>query len=100
MTDETALSELLEQVHDRESFFMFVRALVRDRRAAVGTRGPVAARTDALDRQEWENGTIEAYLDAALAWAVDSNMGVTQGLPEAPSWRSFAVFLYSGKIYE
>ena len=100
MTDTPALSDLLEQVHDRESFFTFVRSLVHDRRAAVHARGVAAAGTHALDRHEWENETIEAYLEAALAWAEDSNMGLTQGLPEAPSWKFFAVFLYTGKIYE
>ncbi len=55
------------------------------------------------DRQnghDWENTTIEDFLSAALAWAEDSNMGMTQGLPEEPTWRTFVVFLYSGKIYE
>jgi hypothetical protein len=100
MNDTPALSDLLEQVNDRESFFTFVRSLVRDRRAAVGARGATAVQIQPLDPSDWENDTIEDYLEAALAWAEDSNMGLTQGLPESPSWKSVAVFLYCGKIYE
>jgi len=75
---------LLKQVDDRESFFAFVEALV----------------ADCKDAQSWENTTIDDFLSAALAWAKDSDMGVTQGLPEDPTWKTFAVFLYVGKIYE
>jgi len=75
---------LLKQVEDRASFFAFVRALI----------------ADCKDADSWENTTIQDFLSAALAWAEDSDMGVTQGLPEQPTWRTFAVFLYSGKIYE
>ena len=75
---------LLKQVEDRDSFFAFVRALIADRQNGHG----------------WKNTTIEDSLSAALAWAEDSNMGMTQGLPEEPTWRTFAVVLYSGKIYE
>ena len=75
---------LQKQVEDRESFFAFVQALIIDCEAT----------------HNWENTTIEAFLESALAWAKDSNMGVTQGLPEDPTWRTFAIFLYNGKIYE
>jgi hypothetical protein len=78
------LQTLLKQVEDRESFFVFVRALIADRKNV----------------QSWENTTIERFLSVALAWAEDSDMGTTQGLPQEPTWKAFAVFLYSGKIYE
>ena len=52
------------------------------------------------DAGGWYNFTIESYLDAALRWAEDSEMGVRQGLPAGPSWRVFAAFLLSGSIYE
>jgi len=48
----------------------------------------------------WENGTIEAFLDAAASWAEASEFGKNQGLPEDNPWRQFAIFLYCGKIYE
>lgn len=79
------LQELLEQVHDRESFFKFVRALIDDR---------------SLNSGEWQNTTVETFLEASLAWAEDTDMGESQGLSKEPSWEAFAVFLYCGKIYE
>src|SRR5262245_22007522 len=83
-------------VHDRESFLIFVRALVADREAAVEAekRQPTDSRMLGLvpDAGGWYNFTIESYLDAALRWAEDSDMGVRQGLSDGPSWRVFAAF--------
>ncbi|MBP3957162.1 hypothetical protein J8F10_18015 [Gemmata sp. G18] len=93
-----------DAVHDRESFLAFVRALVADREAALEAeaRQPTDPRALGLtpDAGGWYNFTIESYLNAALAWAVDSDMGTRQGLPVEPSWKTFAVFLLCGKIYE
>ena len=36
----------------------------------------------------------------AAQWAEDSDMGESQGLPAGPSWKVFAAFLLSGKVYE
>ena len=88
------LSELLERVEDRESFFLFVRALITDREDAVA-RQESGHFDEAGDG--WESNTIEQYLEAALAWAEATRMGVTRGLPEEPSWKAFAVFLYLGE---
>ena len=91
-------------VHDRESFFAFVRALVANREYAVEAekQNPTDPRILGLvqDAGGWYNFTIESYLDAALSWAESTDMGVSQGLPPEPSWRAFAVFLHCGKIYE
>ena len=93
-----------DTVHDRESFLAFVRALVADREAAVEAeeRKPTDLRILGLvpDAGGWYNFTIESYLNASLSWAEDTGMGVNQGLPPEPSWRTFAVFLLCGKIYE
>lgn len=93
-----------DTVHDRESFFAFVRALVADRQAAVEAekQQPTDPRVLGLvpDAGGWYNSSVEAYLNASLSWAEDTGMGVNQGLPPEPSWRAFAVFLLCGKIYE
>jgi hypothetical protein len=93
--------EFLEKVHDRESFFAFVRALIADRDAAVALEreSPSGSYAES-DAGGWYNTVIETYLSAALNWAQTTGMGLSQGLPEDPSWKSFAVFLYCGKIYE
>jgi hypothetical protein len=98
--------DLLDAVHDRESFLEFVRALANDRRVEASKESPDEARWDA---GPWANATIESFLDAAVAWAEaqprlgseDTPMGPrTNEFPEEVSWQSFANFLYAGKIYE
>jgi hypothetical protein len=78
------LSTLLDAVTDRESFLVFVRALVADRMEQPGA---------------WESSTIEGFFEAAVAWAEDSREQPA-GMPSEPSWHAFATFLYCGKIYE
>jgi len=81
-------------VVDRESFFAFVRALVENRERAVRLEANQTSSPHGPDAGGWENASIEAYLDACLAWAQD------RSIPEAPSWRLFAEILLSGKYYE
>lgn len=91
------------RVRTREEFLRFVRALIADRKVAVVAE---AAGTSHASRDpegdDWENTTIERFLEGALAWAEDTRMGETQGLTALgePSWEAFAAFLYCGKIYE
>jgi hypothetical protein len=78
------LMETLEGVKDLDSFFAFVDALIADRRTIGET---------------WENQSVEDYLEAAAAWARDSR-SQDNGISEEATWRTFAIFLYCGKIYE
>ena len=87
-------------VHDRASFLEFVRALVRDRRASVAAEEASPGSPFGPDAGGWENVTIDDFLEAAVAWAEETGMGGSQGLPAGPSWEAFAAFLYCGKIYE
>lgn len=77
------LHQQLDQVRDAKTFLAFARALAQD-----------------IPNSEWENTTIEAFLDGAVAWAEASNFGVNQGLEASNPWGQFANFLYCGKIYE
>lgn len=89
-------SEALKRVVDEATFLNFVEALAANRRADA------SGQPDRFGRgpDGWENHTIEAFLGAASRWARDTGMGESQGLDEASPWKRFAVFLYSGKIYE
>ena len=93
------LIEKLEAVVDRESFLIFVKALIADREDEIAKEKVHPSSPWGPGANGWENGTIERYLEAAVAWAEDSQ-GQPLGLPEEPSWRAFATFLYCGKIYE
>ena len=90
------LHDKLDKVHDRGSFFDFVRALIEDRveKAKDEDRFPHGGQPDG-----WENATIETYLEAAFRWGQDS-LNLPIGMPTEASWHAFAVFLYCGKIYE
>ena len=95
--DEPA--DLLNRVSDRDSFFAFVHALIADLQDETVKEQMQPSSPWGPGANGWENGAIEAFLDAALAWAKSTGIGETQGLP-IPSWQSFARFLYAGKIYE
>ena len=87
-------------VHDRESFFEFVRSLCEDRKASKAAERISPSSPYSPDAGGWENITIESFLEAALAWAEDSGKTEGRGLASEPSWRSFAIFLLAGKYYE
>jgi uncharacterized protein YfiM (DUF2279 family) len=86
MTQQDAY-ELLEQVHDAASLSAFVQALIADRQ-------------NPQTRAEWQNDTIEHFLESALAWAASTDYGLTQEPQPTNEWQRFALFLWCGKIYE
>jgi hypothetical protein len=94
------LAELLETVNDSRSFLSFARELVADREDQVKKERASPSSPYGPGANGWENGTIEAFLESAIAWAEASDFGQLQGLSPDNPWRQFAVFLYCGKIYE
>lgn len=72
--------EMLDSISSREDFMRFLEALIADR-------------GDSTDG--WENTSLEHFLEAMHAWAIDS-----QALNEQPRWRDFAQLLLAGKHYE
>lgn len=93
------LHELLDRVTDQATFLAYVRALIEDREDEVKKERERSSSPYGSGANGWQNGTIEAFLDAALRWAEDS-LESEEGLPQQPSWKAFADFLYCGKIYE
>lgn len=93
------LDEMLEVIVDRDSFLVFVKALIVDRLDEVAKEKEKPSPAWVAGANGWEHGTIEGYLDAAVAWMEDSR-GTAWELPTEPTWKSFATFLYRGKEYE
>ena len=87
------IHELLSEVSDEKSFLEFVSVLVDDCERE-------SKQISAIDPEGWNGLSAEGFLEAALAWAKDTEIGATQGLEDASPWRKFATFLYCGKIYE
>lgn len=93
------LDDLVERVNDRESFLLFVKVLIEDRELEVVEEKKNPSSPYGPGARGWENGSIEQYLDASVAWA-EAWIGGEYELPEEASWNSFARFLYAGKYYE
>jgi len=72
------LMDLLNEVNDKKSFIIFVVELAKDRK-----QNPF----------EWQNDSIESYLESAKSWLEDSERNEI-------SWKLMDEFLYCGKIYE
>jgi hypothetical protein len=78
-----------QEVRSRDQFSEFAASLSRDLH-------------DNFD--EWENPTLERFLEAMAAYALDApgslkNSG-SQIDPERPSWELFALILAGARVYE
>ncbi len=94
------LHELLEKVNDEESFLLFAKALIADRTISIEKEEICPSTSYDSDHNGWSNTSIKSFLEAAVAWAEDTNFGISQGIPSSNFWNRFASFLYCGKIYE
>ena len=73
--------EALEKVEDKESFLVFLSCLSKDY---------------VTNHDEWENLTIDAYLESISAWLrSDDNKEVSH-----TDFKEMAKAFYVGKIYE
>ena len=91
--------ELLRLVSDEKSFLAFVEALRKERGLDAAEERVKPSSAYGPTQRGWENVTIEAFLEAACAWAEDANFGEAQKLRDFSLWKKFATFLYMGKIY-
>lgn len=89
-----AMFDALDEVHDRDSFLIFVDALRRDLEDAWAKEQEGPSSPWGRGRNDWQNMSLTGFLEATVAWARDKPM------PEEPSWRDFAHFLFAGKVYE
>ena len=94
------LVDLLKEVNSERSLLDFIAALIKDRREAIAAEQRKPSNPYGPDAGGWENTSIEAFLEAAAAWAESTNFGLSQGLQPDNPWKRFAVFLHCGKICE
>ena len=69
----------VDSVTSREDFLSFAEALLAEYQTGAA---------------EWENVTTDRFLEALLAHARDTT------LPAEPSWRTLALLLQAGTMYE
>jgi len=92
------LDELLERVNDEQSFITFIQALGADFARERTMNEPLSPYgRDALG---WENGSVDAFFEAAGAWAIDSSRQVAADVSSANVWQRCASILLAGKFYE
>jgi hypothetical protein len=96
-TRSASPEDLLSKVMDRKSFVDFVTALAEERGDAERMKREEPNRYQLGGAHNWQNGDISSFLDAALT-GFEANRS-SEKLNE-PTWRTFAEFLYFGKIYE
>lgn len=90
------LDKAFEGVKDETTFLTFVKALTADRTPHEGKSTDEIGFVD-----DWANNSIADFLEAATAWAEDTNFGAKLGKESATNpWKQFAAFLYAGKHYE
>ena len=99
MDQRNELDAKLAAVNDPASLLEFVRALIADRESSVAQERQSPSSPYGAAARGWENISIEAYLDAATAWAEATDFGAARLSGHGP-WRRFAEFLYAGKVYE
>src|SRR6266550_1996321 len=94
------LQSKLDAVCDEETLVAFVTALAADRDDEIAKEKASPSSPYGPGANGWENGTIEAFLDAAAAWATASKDGLYgYQKPENP-WKRCADIIHMGKIYE
>lgn len=89
------VDQALDSVTDEASFLRFVSTLAADfsfDRSERESKPPFGP-----GPRGWENGSIDAFLEAAVSWAEDSDSGQTA--TQNP-WRRCAEILRAGKSYE
>lgn len=95
-----SLRLLLDDVQDLQSFIGFIDGLRRDsedadRKEALKPAGPYSSGWNG-----WENGSISAFLERAVAWTEDNQGGDPAFLADENPWKAAARIIYAGKYYE
>lgn len=87
-------------VSDEDSFLAFLNSLREDREAERTIEVSHPSSPYGPGALGWENGSIEAFLDAAFSWGIASRKGtVAYQVPSNP-WCRAAQIICAGKFYE
>lgn len=89
--------DLLEKVHDKETFIAFVEALAAEREEAERIEREHPERYVVDGAYDWKNADIASFLYAALEYFQEKPFHKPD---DEPNWKMFAEFLWLGKIVE
>ena len=93
------LIRLRDAVIDEGSFLIFLQALAEDRADEV-EKETKSSSSHAPSTSGWENGTIEDFLESAVAWAKASKDGTAFYSKPINPWKRCADIIFMGRIYE
>lgn len=82
------INQQLEKIKTKQELIVFIKSLRDDFKH---------------DKENWQNLTLEAYLESMEAWLNDSGdrpMNTGKKIEELSKWELVATILYAGKIYE
>ncbi len=91
---------LLEKVTDLPSFVAFLAALRDDRMDAVAKDRLDPPSPHGSGANDWENLSIEHFLDGAVAWAEAWKDREDGPFVDSNPWQAAAKTIYAGKYYE
>ena len=101
--------DALDAVVDKQTFVGCLKVLAEDRADEVEKEKQDPSSAYGAGRNGWENGSIEALLESAAAWAgglPGPNPVIVNGIsipgytkPDDP-WKRCADIIYAGKFYE
>jgi hypothetical protein len=89
--------ELLDLVHDRESFMAYAIALAEERRVAEGIEAADPERYQWGGANGWTNNCISLFIEGGLH---AFEPGPDEKVIENPTWKDLAEFLYRGQFIE
>lgn len=84
----TTLDDKVEAVNNKETFILFLQALIEDYRD---------------NSQHWENKTLSTFLDAMQSWIEDMEGFYNNNnlpVPKKIDWKVFATILTAARVYE
>ena len=88
-----------EVVADERAFIQLLQMMALDRedeqKELARSSSPHSAGTNG-----WENGSIEAFLEAAAAWAEATSRTTNLGAEASDAWRRAAMIVVAGAFYE
>jgi hypothetical protein len=84
----TDITEIVENINNKNDFVRFIELLVNDLKT---------------NPEEWENSTLESFLEAMAAWTDDMEgyyRNTNQPIPNNINWKVFAKILMASTVYE
>jgi len=92
--------ELLDKVNDKKSFMEFAKALHQDSKEDNEKEAKSPSESYGPSANGWENGSIEEFLESAVAWTESTQDNDKFKEFHDNPWRFLGEFLHAGKVYE